>query len=152
MKSTIYARVAEQIKDATDTYAAEHGMSLTAAVEDLLGRGLEAAGNEISTRAFETRTQELQNELARVHDAASTMESRLKQVLGRCECGHDLTGTDLLLTGLCPNCKRGVSSLLAGTVEGGSTLNRGDFAPFLAGIGVALALIVLAYASSQEKG
>ena len=101
-------------------------------------------------RTLEARTQELQGELARVRDAAGTMDGRLKQVLGTCQCGSQLTGNDLLLTGRCPNCSRGVAGLLAGTSEGGGSLNRSEFAPFMTGIGVALALIILAYAASKD--
>jgi hypothetical protein len=149
MTATIYARVSEELKDATDRYADDHGMSLASAVADLLSRGLQEAGDEVSVRTLEARSQELQGELARVRDAAGTMDGRLKQVLGTCQCGSPLTGNDLLLTGRCPSCSRGVAGLLAGTGEGGS-INRSEFAPFMTGIGVALALIILAYAASKE--
>lgn len=150
MTATIYARVSDDLKEATDRYAEEHGMSLASAVAELLGRGLEGASNEASVRTLETRLQELQHELSRVRDAAATVEGRLKQVLGTCQCGSPLTGSDLLVTGRCPACNRGVAGLLAGTSDEGGSLSRSDFAPFLAGIGVALALMILAYAAAQE--
>lgn len=150
MAATIYARVSDELKEATDRYAGDHGMSLASAVSDLLSRGLQEAGDEASVRTLEARTQELQGELARVRDAAGTMDGRLKQVLGSCQCGSPLSGNDLLLTGRCPKCSRGVAGLLAGTGEGGGSLNRTEFAPFMTGIGVALALIILAYAASKE--
>jgi antitoxin component of RelBE/YafQ-DinJ toxin-antitoxin module len=150
MTATIYARVDDVLKEATDRYADDHGMSLASAVADLLGRGLQEAGDEVSVRILEVRTQELQGELARVRDAAGTVDGRLKQVLGTCQCGSPLSGSDLLLTGRCPQCNQGVAGLLAGTSEGGGSLNRSEFAPFMTGIGVALALILLAYAASKE--
>jgi hypothetical protein len=150
MKATIYARVSSELKAATDHYADDHGMSLASAVADLLSRGLQEAGDEASVRTLEARTQELQSELARIRDAAGTMDGRLKQVLGTCQCGSPLSGNDLLLTGRCPNCNQGVAGLLAGIGEGGGSLNRSEFAPFMTGIGVALALIILAYAASKE--
>ena len=61
--TTIYARVPEDLKSATDAYAAEHGMTLANAVTDLLGRGIEASVNEESVKALESRAQELQREL-----------------------------------------------------------------------------------------
>jgi hypothetical protein len=150
MTATIYARVTDELKEATDRYAEDHGMSLASAVSDLLTRGLEAAGGEQSIRTLESRTQELQSELDRVREAAGSVDSRLKQVLGACQCGQELTGRDLLLVGRCPKCSRGVGGLLAGSSESEGSLNRNELAPFMAGIGVALALIVLAYAASKE--
>jgi hypothetical protein len=150
MTATIYARVTDELKEATDRYAEDHGMSLASAVSDLLARGLEAAGGEQSVRTLELRAQELQSELDRVREATGSVESRLKQVLGSCQCGQELTGRDLLLVGRCPNCSRGVGGLLAGSAESEGSLNRSELAPFMAGIGVALALIVVAYAASKE--
>jgi hypothetical protein len=150
MTATIYARVADDLKSATDQYATERGMSLASAVSDLLSRGLEAAANEAASGGLERRNQELQRELAHVRQAAVAVDERLKQVLGICQCGSPLTGNDLLVTGRCPTCSRGVGALLAGTDESAGSVNRNEFAPFIAGIGVALALVVLAYAASQE--
>lgn len=147
--STIYARVDDGLKDATDAYASEHGMSLASAVADLLDRGLQQAADEASVRALQTRAFELRGELARAQDAAATMEERLRQVIGTCQCGSPLTGRDLLLIGRCPKCNRGVASLLAGSTDAGS-LNEGEFVPFLTGVGVALALLLLAYAARKE--
>src|SRR5262249_50937813 len=133
--ATIYARVPTEVKEATDEYAASHGMSLASAVTDLLGRGLEAAGDEPSLRAPEARAQEAEQ----ARSAAQAMNERLKQVLGKCACGTDLTGRDLLITGHCPKCNRSVGGLLAGT--GGTddaSVNRSEVAPFIAGVGVAL--------------
>lgn len=146
---TIYARVPEELKQATDDYADEHGMSLASAVTDLLGRGLEASANQSSVLALEGRVQDLQRELSRVHDTAGTVCERLKQVLGKCACGTDLTGHDLLVVGRCPNCSRGVSGLLGGSERDGGSVDRNEFAPFLAGLGVALAIILIAYGSSR---
>jgi hypothetical protein len=148
MTVTIYARVPQELKGATDEYAAERGLSLTSAVADLLGRGLEAAASEASIRALEARAQEL----AQAKIAADTMTERLKQVLGTCVCGKELTGRDLLVTGICPHCSHGVAGLLTGpekTEEGKPGVNRSEVAPFMAGVGVALAILLIAYASSQ---
>jgi hypothetical protein len=149
MSDTIYARVSPELKDATDHYAKEHGMSLASAVSDLLSRGLEAAGNESSIRVLEQRTQELHLELTRVREAAVALDGRLGQVLGTCECGQSLTGHDFLVAGRCPKCNRGVAGLMAGNESSGGSVNRSEFAPFMAGIGVTLALIILAYSASQ---
>jgi len=150
MPATIYARVDEDLKTATDQYAADRGMSLASAVSDLVSRGLVAASDEGSAAHLERRVRELEAELSRVRDAATAMDGRLHQLLGACQCGQPLSGYDLLVTGRCTACSRGITGLLTNSAETGGNLDRGEFAPFLAGIGVTVALIVLAYAASRE--
>jgi hypothetical protein len=151
MTSTIYARIDPDLKDATDRYAADHGMSLASAVTDLLGRGLEASSGEASIQQLEAHARELDLELTRVRDTTATMDQRLKQVLGTCQCGSTIAGFDLLITGRCSKCNRGVASLLAaGGDSSAGSLNRNELGPFMSGIGVAIALLILAYAASKE--
>jgi len=150
VSDTIYARVGPELKEATDQYAKGHGMSLASGVSDLLSRGLEAAENESSIGVLEQRTRELQSELTRVRDAAVALDGRLGQVLGTCECEQSLTGHDFLVAGRCPKCQRGVAGLMAGNDSSGGSVNRSEFAPFMAGIGVTLALIILAYSAGSQ--
>jgi hypothetical protein len=147
--TTIYARIPENLKAATDSYAAERGMTLANAVTDLLGRGMDAAVSEESARGLESRAQELQRELDQVRPALDAVYERLPQVLGTCKCGLLLTGEDFLIKGICPSCKLGLSSALAGASEDGAKVNRVDLTPFLAGIGIALAVILLAYGARK---
>jgi hypothetical protein len=146
---TIYARVTREMKDAVDAYAEDQGKSLASAVTDLVARGLESASSENSVKNLEVRVQQLQGELSQIRQASSLVDGRLHQVLGTCQCGGPLAGNDLLVTGRCPACNRGVSGLLVGTDEGTGSVDRGELAPFLAGLGVAAALVALAYAASQ---
>jgi predicted Zn-ribbon and HTH transcriptional regulator len=141
---TIYARIPGELKDATDAYAAGHGMTLANAVADLLARGMEASAGEESVKALEARAQELQRELDQVKPALDAVNERLPQVLGTCKCGRALTGDDLLIKGVCPACKLGLTTALAGSSDSGATVNRADLTPFLAGIGIALAVILVA--------
>lgn len=152
MAATIYARVEDDLKEAVDEYRRANGLSLTSAVSDLLGRGLEAAGNAASVGDLEAQVQALQAELSRIGGAARQVEDRMRQVLGKCSCGHALTGSDLLMAGRCPECNRGVTSLVTGAGEQGQgEVSRAELTPFVAGVGVALALLLLvAYASSHE--
>lgn len=149
VSDTIYARVGPELKEATGEYAKGRGMSLASAVSDLISRGLEAAENESSIRDLEQRTRELQSELTRVRDAAIALDGRMGQVLGNCECGESLTGHDFLVAGRCPKCQNGVAGLMAGNDSSGGSVNRNEFAPFMAGIGVTLALIILAYSAGS---
>lgn len=142
--TTIYARIPGELKDATDAYAADHGMTLANAVADLLARGMEASAGEEAVRALEARAQELQRELDQVKPALDAVNERLPQILGTCRCGRPLTGGDLLIKGVCPACKLGLTTTLAGNSDTGATVNRADLTPFLAGIGIALAVILLA--------
>lgn len=150
MTTTIYARIPDELKAATDAYAAEHGMTLASAVTDLLGRGMEAVSGEESVRALEARAQELQRELDQVKPALDAMHERLPQVLGTCNCGRALTGEDLLIKGICPECKLGLTAVLAdSSSDSGATVNRADLTPFLAGVGIALAVILLASSAGK---
>jgi hypothetical protein len=142
--TTIYARVPDELKTATDTYATDHGMTLANAVADLLRRGMDAASNEESVRVLEARAQELQRELDQVRPALDAVYERLPQQLGTCRCGQKLTGEDLLIKGFCPSCKIGLTGTLAGSTDNGATVNRDELPPFLAGIGLALAVIFIA--------
>lgn len=149
---TVYARVSSELKDAVDDYAEARGMSLASAVTDLLARGLEAAHSEASVLALETRVRELEADRDRGRQAAGMVEERLAQRLGTCECGRHLTGRDLLVTGRCPECSRGVGALLVpagdSIAPSGPTVDWSELAPFLAGLGVAAALVALAYAAA----
>ena len=142
--TTIYARVPTELKNATDEYAAKNGMTLANAVTDLLNRGLEAASGEQSVSALEARAAELQRELDQVKPALDAINERLPQKLGRCKCGQELTGGDLLIKGTCPACSRSLTGALAGADEAAANVNRNDLAPFLAGVGIALAVVLLA--------
>lgn len=142
--STIYARVPIEVKAAADAYAAENGLTLAKAVTDLLGRGIEAACSENSVNALEARAAELQRELDQVRPALDAMNERLPQKLGVCACSQPLTGEDLLIKGTCPKCGRSLTSALAGSAEDTVTVERSDLAPFLAAVGLALAVVLIA--------
>jgi hypothetical protein len=53
----------------------------------------------------------------------------------------------VLVIGHCPDCKRGVSGLLAGDTTAAAAVNRSELAPFMAG--VALAVILIAYSAGK---
>jgi len=82
-----------------------------------------------------------------VRPALDAVQTRLPQVLGTCKCGRSLTGEDFLIRGVCPDCKLGLSGTLAGAADNGASVNAVDLTPFLAGIGIALAVILIAYSS-----
>src|SRR5260221_1378107 len=124
--TTIYARVPTELKEATDVYAAEHGMTLASAVTDLLGRGLEGVSGEASLKALEVQAAELRQELDRVKPALDAIHARLPQKLGTCNCKQVLTGEDLLINGICPNCKPSLTGALAGAEQNVAKVDRAD--------------------------
>jgi hypothetical protein len=146
----VYARVSAELKQAVDDYAEERGMSLASAVSDLLETGLEGASNAQSIKSLEIINQQLQGDLAQARQAGNVLDSRLRQQLGRCHCGAELTGRDFLVSGQCPACSRGIASLLTGQNDTAGTVDRLEVAPFLAGLGAAAALITLIYVASQS--
>src|SRR5438045_8757935 len=59
----IYARVPSELKQAAEDHATAKGFTLTAAVSELLGLGIEAVQNARSVRALQTRVATLEHEL-----------------------------------------------------------------------------------------
>src|SRR5680860_1060534 len=67
----IYARVPTSLKEAADTYASQHGKTLTRAVVDLLDRGLNAVSDERSI-------EELTANLARMTAEKAEVDAQLQ--------------------------------------------------------------------------
>src|SRR5436190_9478342 len=141
MSQTIYARVSDQLKSAVDDHAAGSGQTLASAVADLLDRGLQATADERSIEALQENVRSLQAEVETYEQrekawAAFAQRTALK--VGSCpSCGHDVSGRDLLVDGLCRSCGANLSPLL-GTgpdVEKGG-LNEGDFKLLLGALGL----------------
>lgn len=147
----IYARVPEELKDATDAFARERGMTLTNAVVDLLQRGLSAVSDADSVEALEHQVAEMTEDLAQAEgelrgtrNALQGMGTRLALRVAACpNCGGDLTGHDILVAFQCPKCHSGTGDLFA--AQGGPAgVDQTDFLVFLAGIGALLGVLWLA--------
>jgi uncharacterized small protein (DUF1192 family) len=162
MSQTVYARVPDQIKEATDEYAGTHGMTLASAVADLLDRGLQAAGDEHSVIELERRVAALSAEVDRlrqrdhvVSSAYTALAQRTAQPVGTCPaCASRLSGHDLLVSGCCPNpdCGESVSGLLGGRSDqpsGRGGLDDGDVKLLLGAVGL---LLGIAFISQQGAG
>jgi len=124
MSQVIYARVPETVKADVEEYADQNAVSLSAAVVDLLQRGLAAAGEERSIANLEAK-------LARMNGEKVTLEANLHVALTRsARCAHSptggattvgscpkcrapITGLDLLGRGLCGKCQASLLELLA---------------------------------------
>lgn len=133
MSQVIYARVPDGLKEAADAYAADGGVTLTAAVVDLLSRGLAAAGDEQSVADLqlslaETRTEnaELRGKLEAADAELRTLEvlgERTRRIMGTCPndaCYHPVTAYELLAVGRCDQCGQNLPNPLApaGAVNG----------------------------------
>ncbi len=163
--SVVYARIASGLKAQVESYAGDRGMTLTAAVVDLLERGLEAVSNAASVDELRERIVEQDRQLAAARvDLAEvnvtlsslqererslqTLAQRAGQTLGPCpHCGKPVTGFDVLVTGHCPNCKRGLTSVLVGPQTKG--LDQTELLLLLGALGIVLGAAYLGSKSAS---
>jgi hypothetical protein len=148
MSQTIYARVSDQLKAAVDDHAARSGQTLAGAVADLLDCGLQATADEHSIKALKENVRTLKAEVETYEErekawAAFAQRTALK--VGSCpSCGHDVSGRDLLVDGLCRNCGANLSPLLGtGPKVKKGGLNEGDFNLLLGALGLVLAVALV---------
>jgi hypothetical protein len=159
----IYARIPAGLKEAVDAYAHERSLTLTAAVTDLLERGLQAVSDAASVSELQSRVVALDRDLgvARVELAESNaalsslrgreqelhaLAQRADQPVGKCpHCAKPVLGTDVLLTQRCPQCGNGLSSVLWNPKMTG--LNQTELLVLLGALG-----IIVGAAYLQSKG
>lgn len=152
--AVVYARIASGLKGQVEAYANVQGVTLTAAVADLLERGLEAVANAASLDQLQDRISEQDRQLstARVDlaDAKTTLSAlqererglqtlaqRAEQTLGPCpHCKKPVRGFDVLVTGHCPSCGRGLTSVLVGPQMKG--LDQTELLVLLGALGIVL--------------
>jgi hypothetical protein len=166
MSQVIYARVPDGLKGAVDEYAGERGVTLTSAVTDLLGRGLEAVTDAPSIAETERqlgeakeRMRERESAFAAAQGELTALRSlaqRAQRRVGSCpqpNCGKPITGVDLLTTGSCRACGGTLSQLIdpstyiskgPGVDQPGQGLNERDFLLLLGAIGAVLGVAYLA--------
>jgi hypothetical protein len=159
MSQTIYARVPDQVKAATDAYASSAGMTLANAVAELLDRGLQAAHDFKSVDELERRVALMSGELNALRRREQTMASayealaqRTSQPVGTCPgCHGVISGRDLLVFGRCPNTECGASltpllDTLSDRTSSKGALNDGDFKLLLGALGFALGIALISQA------
>ena len=76
MSQTIYARVPEQVKEATDSYAATSGLTLAGAVSDLLDRGLQAVSDASSVSELRQTVSDIRAEVEKLQEELQTLTGR----------------------------------------------------------------------------
>lgn len=169
--ATIYARVPDHTKDGAEAYAADHGLTLTAALSELIGLGLEAAHNAASVATLQERAlslesqvrelrlavreQELareraENELSTLRQAAEVWVNRADVTVGTCpNCDQDLTSADLLVQGRCGRCQQSTTALIE---PSSASVNGRDFLYALGAVGLMLGLVALAANTGSAPG
>lgn len=156
--SVIYARVPDVLKDAAEAYAGERGTTLTSAVVDLLGRGLAAVSDERSVAELEENLAGVMAEKAQLGADLQALRAELAALrsfaqpasrpVGTCpnpDCGHEITGYDLLAAGRCQACGHSLSGLIA-PAERRSSLDQREYLILLGALG---ALLGVAYLASK---
>lgn len=125
-------------------------MPLSSVLMELLERGLQSVSDEASIRK---RSAELTACRAALADAEvrvrglETLAVRLQQSVGTCpKCGEPVAGGDLLVSGACPNCGAGLSSLIQAKprrpdAKGG--LEDAELMVMIGAIGIALGFAIL---------
>ena len=165
MSRVVYLRVPDSLKQALAARARERDLSLTAAVVALLERGLdtseeERAGEREAELAASAR--ELEQTRARLAEAEAALAlarereqitatsfralaERARGELASCpQCRKSLRGSDLLVSGHCPQCARPITALLLPRAQTGAP----DRDAYLALLGALGGLVGLALASS----
>ncbi len=101
--TTIYVRVPRAIKDGAAARAGENGMTLTAAITDLLDRGLEAVENEQSVATLQEQLRLKEAVLRETETRLQGVQALANQPLGACPtCNHVINAVDVLVHGQCP--------------------------------------------------
>ena len=169
MSAVVYTRVPEALKHVLQARARERGLSLNAAVCELIERGLEASADERASEGLEralaacaseleqTRARlaeaDLRLEAAREREQASArihgaLAARARHELASCpQCREPVRGTDLLVSGHCPKCSKALTALLSPRPQ----LGAPDRDEYLALLGALGGLVGLALASTSEN-
>lgn len=167
MSTVLYTRVPGPLKKTLADYAASRGLSQTHAVRELLEQVLEGSGSERSLADLEAGLDRSQRELEamreRMREAGfelrvarereqltartyGALAARVRQQLARCPgCKNPVRGSDLLVTGHCPECGRTLSEVLEPAPRSG--LDRSGYLVLLGALGL---LTSIALAASED--
>lgn len=153
MSQVIYARVPDTLKEATDVYASEQGIKLTAAVVDLLERGLASVTDERSITDLERQVSSVTTENAKIEADLRVATNELTALrafaerstraqVGKCpNCNQGISGYDLLGTSQCGHCGASLLDVLAPVHD--TNLDQREFGLLVGALGAALVGVVL---------
>ena len=170
VSAVVYARVPDALKQALAAHAHERGLSLTRAVVELVERGLEAIAAEQSVPELERKLaasiSELEKTRARLRHAELSLQAargpekttartdtalaaRARHEVASCpNCRQPLCGSDLLVSGRCPNCDKALTSLLVPTRIG--DLVQNEYPAPLGALGVLAGLALATGAANAD--
>ena len=168
MGEVLYGRVSRALKEALAARAGGRGLSLNAALVELLERGLEEGAEEGSRAALEASLAASARELEETRAALAAAERRLAQEgeraeltggtlralaeraqteLGQCpRCRKPVRGVDYLVGGRCPHCGKALTAFLTPRPQVGAP-ERDEY---LALVGALGGLVALAGAGAGE--
>ena len=148
----------------SEAYASTRNLTQTAAVVELLARGVEAAEEADAAVAATARAAELERELAEARTArqaealkrqqaeqqhqffqraAQTWTTRANQQVGHCpneKCKSPISGYDLFVSGQCSACERPLTSMLAPEKPG---LDQKELLVLFGAVGLLLGVVAL---------
>ena len=170
MSAVLYTRLPEPLKQALAAHAAARALSLSRAVAELLEQALAASSAQHTRAELEAQLAQLTNALTAAEARADAAEFALQAArererlfarschafaaraghpLATCQrCKGALRGTDLLISGRCPNptCTPALSSLLLPAPRAGL-----DQHAYLALLGALGALVQLALPDPSDS-
>jgi hypothetical protein len=169
VSAVVYTRLPDALKQALQARARERDLSLNATVLELVERGLEASADQRSSEGLERQlaacASELKQTRARLAEAELRLQAaserevtsartqralaeRARHELASCpQCRQPVRGSDLLVSGHCPNCSKAITTLLSPRPQ----LGAPDRDEYLALLGALGGLVGLALASTNEN-
>ncbi len=166
MGEVLFGRVPPALKEALTARARERGLSLNAALVELLERGLEEGAEDGARAALETSLAASARALEQVRAALAAAERRLAQEaeraeltqgtlralaeraqseLGQCpRCRKPVRGSDYLVGGRCPHCGKALTAFLTPRPQVGAP----ETPEYLALLGALGGLVALAGAGA----
>ncbi len=158
----------DALKQALEAHRSERGLTLTRALVELLEQALEAREDERSLLELEGKLADCSSERAQTEAQLKDAELRLqaarereqltactyaslaertRQRLASCPtCRQPVSGSDLLVSGRCPNCGKALTSLLTPSPRAG--LDRDEYLALLGALGI---LVGLALATTDQR-
>jgi hypothetical protein len=142
--TTIYVRVPRVVKDGAAEHAESNGLTLTAAITDLLDRGLEAVDNESSIETLQEQLRQKDAELRETTARLRGLEALANQPLGICaNCKGVITAVDVLVHRQCRN-GHPLKAPDGSNAGAGSGLDESQSLLLIGAVGLLLGALVLA--------
>ena len=145
--ATIYVRVPSTTKAAARAHADVNGLTLTAAISDLLERGLEAVEDEESVEALQEQLRAKDTVIKETEARFQGVQALATQPLGSCPtCGEVINAVDVLVRGQCAK-GHPLRAPEAKQAPAGSGLDQTQSLMLIGAVGLLLGALALSNAS-----